>query len=200
MNKTVLASVTAALLVAVLFGGWFVWKMDVLGEEIGLSARYDAQANVVETKLFEMRSAIKNIHSCTEEWADKFIKAVAMQAFGRGGNKATLPAGNEGVVAAAAVASSGTSLQIGRESEALGIPQEVYLKLANAIEGKLADFTRQQVLQNDIWREHRTYCQDPWHNQLGVHLIGKVKPMPEMITSTEAKDAVKNKKMDEKLF
>lgn len=189
-----------AILVAVGFLGWVLWKMDVGKGEIELSARYDAQFNVVETKLFNMRAVIKNIHQCNDEWADKFIKVVALQASGRGGNRALLPGGNEGAVAGVAAASAGTSLQIGRESEALGIPQELYMKLANAVEGQLADFNRQQDIFTDIWRSHTAYCQNPYHNWLGVALVGKVKPKPEMITSEETKEAVKSKKMQEELF
>lgn len=196
----VLGFISMVVVGVVLLLGWVFWRMSVNKGEIELDARYEAQFNVVETKLFEMRSAVKNIHKCSDEWADKFIKVVAMQASGRGGNRAVLPEGNGGVVAGAAVAASGTTLQIGRESEALGIPQELYMKLANAIEGKMADFTRQQDVLSDIWRSHTAYCRDPYHNWLGTDLAGKVKPKPEMITSSETKEAVKTKKMAEDLF
>jgi len=202
MNRALILAVVFAVagVLSIVFGGWYIWKMDVLNGEIGLSVRYEAQSSVVEAKLFEARSVIKNNHACTEEWADKFIKVVAMQASGRGGNRAVLPESNGATVAGVAVASAGTSLQIGRESEALGIPQEVYLRLANTVEGKIADFTSQQITLLDIWNQHKAYCQNTYHNQFGVHLIGKVKPAPEMITSEETKGAVRTKKMDEKLF
>jgi hypothetical protein len=74
------------------------------------------------------------------------------------------------------------------------------MKLANAIEGQLAEFTRAQDVLTDVWREHTAYCKDPYHNWLGVNLTDKVKPKPEMITSAETKGAVETKKMDEKLF
>jgi hypothetical protein len=195
--KIVGLSLVAFLILTVVMGlGYVFWKMDITKGEIGLSTRYEAQFNVVESGLFKMRASIKNIHACNDEWADKFIKVVAMQASGRGGNRVQLPEGSAGV----AVAVTAPTLQIGRESEALGIPQELYMKLSNAIEGQLADFTRQQDVLTDVWREHTAYCKDPYHNWLGLNLIEKVRPKPEMITSQDTKDAVATKKMDEKLF
>lgn len=189
-----LAGVVVVLVVAIVLV--LFWQMDVKRGEIGLATRLEAQHNVVETSLFKMRATIKNIHACNDEWADRFIKVVAMQASGRGGNRVPVPDGSAGV----AVAAASPTLQIGRESEALGIPQELYLKLANAIEGQLADFTRQQDLLTDVWREHTAYCRDPYHNWLGLAMMAKVQPKPEMITSADTKSAVETKKMDEKLF
>lgn len=195
----------AVLVVVGVFAlGWVMWKMDVNKVEIGLNARYEAQHNVVETSLFKMRTTIKNIHACTDEWADKFIKVVMAQAQGRSGviNGGGVEAGSVTKANSAAVAAAvgGVGVNVSRESEALGIPSDLYLKLANAIEGQLAEFTRQQDTLTDIWREHTAYCQDPYHNWMGLVMASKVKPKPEMITSQEAKDAVKTKKMDEKLF
>lgn len=202
----VLALVSVVVLAVVMAIGVMFWQMSVKKGEIGLATRYDAQFNVVETSLFKMRTAIKNIHACTDEWADKFIKVVAMQAQGRSGvvPAAAVETGgstvNKANAAVAAVAAGGVGVNVSRESEALGIPQELYLKLANAIEGQLADFTRQQDILTDVWREHTAYCKDPYHNWMGVTLAKNVKPKPEMITSAETKSAVESKKMDEKLF
>lgn len=198
--------VSVVVLAVVMAIGVMFWQMSVKKGEIGLATRYDAQFNVVETSLFKMRTAIKNIHACTDEWADKFIKVVAMQAQGRSGvvPAAAVETGgstvNKANAAVAAVAAGGVGVNVSRESEALGIPQELYLKLANAIEGQLADFTRQQDILTDVWREHTAYCKDPYHNWMGVTLAKNVKPKPEMITSAETKSAVESKKMDEKLF
>ena len=96
-----------------------------------------------------------------------------------------------------AVAGAGTSLQIGRESEALGIPQELYLKLANSIEGKLAEFKRSQDVQTDIWREHKTFCQNVYHSWL---IGSKIKPKPEMISSDLTKEAILTKKVSDNLL
>jgi hypothetical protein len=196
MKSGMLAVLAVGVLAVVVGIGFVTWQMNAKKGEIGLATRYEAQFNVVESTLFKMRASIKNIHACNDEWADKFIKVVEMQASGRGGNRVPLPEGSAGV----AVAASSPTLQIGRESEALGIPQELYLKLSNAIEGQLADFTRQQDILTDVWREHTAYCKDPYHNWLGLAMASKVKPKPEMITSQDTKDAVATKKMDEKLF
>lgn len=201
--KLVLGLVGLGIMLVVVVFGLMLWKMDVAKGEIALATRYEAQMNVVETSLFKMRATIKNIYKCTDEWADKFIKVVAMQAQGRSGvvNGGT---GSGAVTKAnsAAVAASlgGVGVNVSRESEALGIPSDLYMKLSNAIEGQLAEFTRSQNILTDVWREHSTYCQDPYHNWLGVSMLGKVKPKPEMITSQDTKDAVQTKKMDEKLF
>ena len=206
MNKVIVGSFLALIVIAVVFVvGVLFWQMDVKKGEIGLATRYEAQFNVVETSLFKMRAAIKNIHTCTDEWADKFIKVVAMQAQGRsgvapGGTAAEVGAVNKANSAVAAVAAGGVGVNVSRESEALGIPQELYMKLANAIEGHLGDFTRQQDVLTDVWREHTAYCKDPYHNWMGVALADKVKPKPEMITSQDTKSAMESKKMDEKLF
>lgn len=197
--KALAAVLSVVVIGVVLIGGWWIWTMDVKKTEVELATRLKAQTGPVETSLFQMRTTIKNIHSCNDEWADKFIKVVALQASGRGGNKVDLPKKGE-TVAGVAVASAGTSLQIGRESESLGIPQELYMKLANAIEGQLGNFTAKQDTLRDVWRQHTAYCNDPWHNTLGLSLASKVQPEPEMITSEETKDAVKTKKMAEKLF
>lgn len=200
MKMGISALVSLVIVIGVVFLGIMFWQMDVKKGEIGLVTRYEGQFNVVESSLFKMRATIKNKYKCTDEWADKFIKVVAMQASGRGGNKAVLPEGNGGTVAGVAALTAGTSLQIGRESEALGIPQELYMQLSNAIEGQMADFTRQQDVLTDVWREHTAYCKDPYHNWLGLAMAEKVRPKPEMITSQDTKDAVATKKMDEKLF
>jgi hypothetical protein len=200
--KYIVGVLGIVLVIAIVFGSWLFWKMDVVKGEIGLAQRYEAQQNTVETSLFKMRSAIQNIHKCTTEWADKFIAVVAQQAAGRSSNgKASgTTTVDPKTVAAGAAMSGGLGVNVSRESEALGIPQELYLKLANAIEGQLADFTRQQDTLTDVWREHSTYCKDPYHNWLGVSLADKVMPKPEMISSGATKEAIKTKKMDENLL
>jgi len=201
-SMAVLGAMLGLVVVGVIWAGIVLWQMGVQKGEIGLSTRYEAQFNVVEANLFKMRSSIKNMHTCNDEWANKFIQVVAMQAQGRsGGSGAVLPEAVKGKAGVAAMAATGgLGINVSRESEALGIPQELYLKLSNAIEGQLGDFTRQQDILTDIWREHTAYCKDPYHNWMGVALESKVKVKPEMISSQDTKDAVKSKKMDEKLF
>lgn len=172
-----------------------IWIAGVFNGEIALANRYDAQFNVVETTLDTMRKTIMNQHNCSKEWADKFIQVVALQASGRGGNKITVPDGN--VVAGVAAVGAGTALQIGRESEALGIPAGLYSQLANSIEGKLSEFKRAQDVLTDVWREHKTYCQNVYRS----FLIGsRIKPKPEMISSEITKDAIATKKLKDDLL
>ena len=195
MNKGWLIGIVVAVLVIIVFFGVWFKKMGIRQHEIALANQYEAQANVVETALFRMRTTIKNIHNCTDEWADKFIEVVAAQSKGRPGNFAeqgSPPAGGD------LMALGGTGY---KESDSLGIPSDMHMKLANAIEGQLANFVRQQEIQTDVWRAHKTYCEDPKINEFwGVPLLVKVKPKPEMITSGETKVAVETKRMSEELF
>lgn len=192
-GKLIGLTVAAGILGLIMVIG--IWIAGVFNGEIALANRYDAQANVVETALDTMRKTIMNQHNCTKEWADKFISVVTLQASGRGGNKVVLPDGN--AVAGVAAVGAGTSLQIGRESESLGIPQELYLKLANSIEGKLSEFKRAQDVQTDVWREHKTYCQNVYRSWL---VGSRIKPKPEMISSEITKDAILTKKLKDDLL
>ena len=110
-------------------------------------------------------------------FADDFIKVVASQASGRTGG---------------VLFKSNTEA-----SNMLGITPELYAKMMNAIEGKLAEFQRSQDVLTDRWREHKTYCQDPYHNILWISLENKVKPRPEMITSDVSKKAMETKRLDD---
>ena len=83
--KKVVGIMACIALVALMGFKYVTWKMDVSRGQINLLARYEAQHNVVETAVFQMRSTIKQIHKCNDEWADKFISVVAMQAKGRSG-------------------------------------------------------------------------------------------------------------------
>jgi hypothetical protein len=198
MKKNTVVIIVGFILVCLFWAGTVIYKMNVIRGEVELSSRFDAQHNVVETSLFRMRTTIKNMHQCTTEWADKFIEVVAMQARGRQGNQMNLPQGSEngGIIAA----NAGMSMQIGRESEALGIPSDLYMRLSNAIEGQIASFVRQQDILTDIWREHAAYCKNPYNNILGLNMQSKVMDRPKMITSQDTKNAIESGIMDEKLF
>jgi hypothetical protein len=195
MSKWMMVMIGLILLVGMVAAGVWFKRMGIRKQEIVLVQRYEAQNNVVETAAFKMRSTVKNQHECTDEWAKKFVEVVAAQARGRPGNLATGPS----IPAAAGLlAVGGTGY---KEADMLGIPQDLYLKLANSIEGQVGNFVRQQEILTDIWREHATYCQDPVINEFWmVDLLSKVRPKPEMITSAVVKDAVATKKMDEKMF
>lgn len=195
MSKGILVGAGMFILLIVMVAIGVGWYFGVCNDEVRLANRYEAQFDVVETALDTMRKTIMNQHNCTKEWADKFIAVVAQQAAGRGGNKVVLPDGN--AVAGVAAVGAGTSLQIGRESEALGIPSTLYTQLSNSIEGKLAEFKRAQDVLTDVWREHKTFCE----TKPSSFIVGnKVKPKPEMISSEITKDAIKTKKLDDNLM
>ena len=179
MNKTTLILIGLIVLVVVLVLGWFFWINNVKKAEIGLSNRFDAQSNVVETTLDTMRNTIVNIMKCTREHADKVIEVVAAQTEGRKG---------------------GSLFKATSESEALGLTPELYMKVANAIEGQLGALKSSQDVQTDIWRQHKTFCEDPYHNMLRLSLIGKVKPKPEMISSEITKETMNTKVFDGNLI
>ena len=195
MSKGTVVVISIVVLLVLGFGCWTMWKMGVVKGEIALSNRYDAQFRVVETTLDTMRKTIKNIHTCTDEWADKFIAVVAEQVKGRPG-KATGGSGGTGVAGMLA----GSGIAVTRESDALGIPDEMYLKLANAIEGKLDELKRSQDTLNDLHQTHKTYCEDPFHNWMGVSLIDKVKEAPVMISSTSTKEVMETKVLEDDLL
>jgi len=177
-----------------------MWAVGIKNGEITLANRYDAQFNVVETTLDTMRKTIMNQHNCTKEWADKFIAVVVAQASGRAGMVTDGPevgpnAKNAAVTAA--VASGGVGINVSRESEALGLSPALYVQLANSIEGQLAAFKRSQDVLTDVWREHKTFCQKfPASLMVG----GKIKPKPEMISSTATKEAMVTKKVADDLL
>jgi len=209
-----IAGIVAVILVIVLAGVYFK-RLGIRKHEILLVNRYEAQFGVVENELFNMRTTIKNMHNCTDEWSDKFIAVVAEQVKGRPGRVAgdgTGGAAQAGVIAGATGAgtpmagvmtdgTSGGNVVMTRESESLGIPPELYVKLSNAIEGKIGGFVAKQNVLIDLWRAHKTYCEDPAINEFWrVPLLAKVQPKPEMITSAATKAAVESKQMDEALF
>jgi len=167
----------------------------VINTEVKLANRYDAQFNVVETTLDTMRKTIMNQHKCTKEWADQFIAVVAEQVKGRPGPVAAKGANPGGIMGTLTGGTGG--IAVTRESESLGIPQDLYMKLANSIEGKLAEFKRSQDTLTDVWRAHKTHC-EVFPNSLFVG--GKVKEKPEMISSKVTKMAVETKELEDDLL
>jgi len=198
MSKGTVIGISIVVLIAVMFGGWTLWKMNVVKGEIVLANRYDAQERVVETTMDTMRKAIKNIHTCTDEWADKFIATVSEQVKGRPGKVTSEGGGSTGL--AGMLTGGGGGIAVTRESESLGIPDAMYLKLANVIEGKLDELKRSQDTLNDLHQTHKTYCEDPYHNWIGVALLGKVKEAPVMISSTTTKKAMETKILEDDLM
>jgi hypothetical protein len=188
MSKGLIVGLSLAGLFLLTVIGIGCWYVGVKNTEVTLANRYDAQFNVVETTLDTMRKTIMNQTKCTREWADKFLAVVMAQASGRSG----VVAGNTGVsknaAVAGAVASGGMGINVSRESESLGLKPELYQQLANSIEGKLEEFKRSQDTLTDIWQTHKTFCQ-----KFPASLVvgDKIKTKPQMISSSDTKDAIK---------
>ncbi|HUS50099.1 MAG TPA: hypothetical protein VMZ91_08030 [Candidatus Paceibacterota bacterium] len=158
----------------------FVWSMGVYKTEVGLSNRYDAQFNVVETSLDQMRNTLVNQFKVNKKFAEDFVKVAMAQSEGRKGG--------------------GLFKSFTEASNKLGIDQEMYIKMMNAIEGQLAAFKSSQDTLTDVWREHKTFCENPWHNILWLALNEKVKPQPKMISTSITKKAVETKILDANLL
>ena len=171
----------------------FFWTIGIKRTEVQLRMRYEAQSNVVETSLDNMRKVIMNQHKCTKEWADRFIAVVAEQVKGRPG---AVAGANPGGIAGM-LTGGGGGIAVTKESESLGLPQDLYMKLANSIEGKLAEFKRSQDVLTDVWRQHSAHCEDPMYEWL----VGdKIQPKPEMISSATTKKAIETKELDDELL
>ena len=169
-----LSSVGLALLLVVFI---FLWGVGVYNKEVGLANRYDAQFSKVETSLDNMRKAIKNKYKVTDKFAKDFIAVAVTQAAGRKG---------------------GSLLKFNTEAaNKLGIDPEMYMDISNTISGQLAAFHRSQNELTDIWREHKTLCE-----QLPASVIigSKIKEKPVMISSTEAKDIIQSKTQNDDLL
>ena len=179
MNKNILIAIGAVVVVLVMVACLFIWRMNIQKTQIALNNRYEAQSNEMQTSLNTMRTTIVNQLKCTREFADKFIAVVAKQAEGRTG---------------------GGMFKFNKESESLGLSPDMYMKLANSIEGQTHAFKRSQDTLTDIWQTHKTFCENPWHNILGLNMVQYVHEKPEMIISAETKEAVKTKQMTEELF
>lgn len=168
-----------ALFAMICVTGYF----SIINTEVSLRKQYEAQQNIVETTMDKMRKVIMNENKVTKDWADKFIKSVVAQSEGRKGGSG----GNF------------VSAKVVTESSQLGIPSEMYMKLANTIEGNLSEYKNAQDKLTDIWREHNTYCSKMPQRLFVGNFIDQVKK-PEMISSSAVKEAIKNKKLDDNLL
>lgn len=177
MSKTTLVMLIVLGLLVVFGLSFFFWTMGIKRTENVLAKRYSAQENVVETTLDKMRKTLINQFKVKESFANDFIKVVAAQAEGRKG---------------------GSLVKLNAEAaNKLGITPEIYMTMMNSISGEMDNFKRSQDTFTDIWREHETWCTDPYH----AWLIGnRVKPRPEMISSEVAKEAMQTKKLGDGLL
>ena len=148
----------------------------------GLEKRYTAQQMVVETTMDNMRKTLMSQYAVSKDFADTFIKVVAMNAEGRKG----------GSIFKSVTESSGNVVQ--------GFNPELASKMMNSIEGKMAEFTRAQNVWGDVWREYETYLSTQPQG-LFLSMIGrKSLPKPIMITSSVAKEAMETGKLDDDIL
>lgn len=178
------------LIGAVVFGVFFLFVIICIGSyfsicntEVSLRKQFEAQQNVVETTMDKMRKVVMNEGKLTREYADKFIQSVVAQSEGRKGGSG----GNF------------VSAKVVTESNKLGIPTDMYIKLANTIEGNLAEYKNSQDKLTDIWREHNTYCLKMPNRLFIGNYVEQVKK-PEMISSSTVKEAIQTKKLDDNLI
>lgn len=170
MGKLIL--IIGLVMVASLFilgGCSAVWVLGTYNGEARLRIRYEAQTKVVETTLDNMRKTLMNQYKVSKEFADTFIKCVAMQAEGRKG----------GSLFKSVTEASGNTPQ--------AFTPELANKMMNSIEGKMAEFKRSQDVWVDVWREHKTYCSMYPRSFL---VGGRVFPAPNVISSGETKEAM----------
>jgi hypothetical protein len=174
MKTKLLIALVSFLVIAILTVGWI---FSIFNTQVALANRYEAQHSVVEVTLDNMRKTLKNQHSVTDDFADKFLEVVKEQSQGRTG---------------------GTLVKFNVESaNKLGIDSDLFNRLMASIQGELDDFARQQNTLVDIWREHNTFCQRmPNRFFVGNLVLSK----PEVISSDTAKDAVANKRLNDNLF
>ena len=182
MTKTGWVVIGAVVLIAVYVLCINLWTMGVTKEEIKKANVYAAQFNVVETQIDNTVSTIVNTYKVPDKFAKDFIAVALAQSSGRKGGvlfKSNTEAANK-----------------------LGITDTLYAKIMNTTEGKLNELKSSQDVLTSMWKEHKNWCEDPFHNNpffalgMGPSLIGKVKQKPEMITSELTKKAVKTKKLD----
>jgi hypothetical protein len=153
------------------------WVVSIYNTEVSLANRLEAQHSVVEVTLDNMRKTLKNQHSVTDQFADKFLEVVREQTQGRAG---------------------GAAIKLNVESaNKLGIDPDLFGRMMASIQGELDDFARQQNTLIDVWREHNTFCRRMPNS---VFVGGRALSKPEVISSETTKDAVQNKKLDDNLF
>jgi len=182
MSKGYFVGLGVAAVVAVYVVFIYFWSMGVVKTEINLSTVLDGQTNVVETSMDTMVNTIVNKFKVNKQFAKDFIAVAEAQSVGRKGGllfKSSTEAANK-----------------------LGIPETIYLKMMNSIEGKLAEFKSSQDVLTSKWEEHKKFCLNPYHNSpafalgMGPSLASKVQPKPKMISSKSVKGAMETKTYD----
>jgi hypothetical protein len=156
-----------------------IWVMSIFNTEVQLRTRFEAQQNVVESTMDTMRKTLMNQYKVNKDFADTFIKCVAMAAEGRKG----------GSLFKMVTEASGNANQ--------GFTPELASKMMNSIEGKMNEFKRSQDVLTDVWREHKTYCMTMPNSFL---IAGKVFPKPVVISSEASKEAMQTGKLNDNVL
>jgi hypothetical protein len=155
------------------------WVMSINNGEVQLRTKFEAQQNLVESSMDNMRKTLMSQYKVSKDFADTFIKVVAMNAEGRKG----------GTIFKSVTESSGNVIQ--------GFTPELSMKMMNSIEGKMSEFKRAQDVWVDIWREHKTFCA----TMPNSFIVGsRVFPKPEVISSDAAKEAMKTGKLSDNIL
>ena len=179
MNKALIigGGIVASMFVLALVG--VIWTISIFNGEVRLHTKFDAQKNVVESTMDTMRKVLMNQYQVNKDFADTFVKCVAMQAEGRKG----------GSLFKMVTESSGNVIQ--------GFTPELASKMMNSIEGKMNEFKRAQDVYVDVWREHKTFC-SVMPNSLFVG--AKVLPQPVVISSNSSKEAMETGRLSDNII
>jgi hypothetical protein len=179
MNKAIVIGIAILVMGMVFIASIAIWFFSMTNGEVRLRTKYEMQQKVVETSLDNMRKTLINQYNVSSEFAETFIKCVAMQSEGRKG----------GSLFKSVTEASGNAIQ--------GFTPELAMKMMNSIEGKMAEFKRSQDVVLDVYREHKTYCQIMPNS---IFLAGKVLPEPKVISSSEAKNAIATGMMEDNII
>ena len=182
MSKGVLIGIGLAVVAVIYVVCINFWTMGVVREEVNLSTVLEGQTNVVETSMDNMTNTIVNTYKVKKSFAKDFIAVAVAQSGGRKGGalfKSSTEAANK-----------------------LGVPENIYLKMMNTIQGELDGFKSSQDMLTSKWEEHKKWCKDPYHNNpffalgMGPSLASKVQAKPKMISSESVKGAMETKTYD----
>lgn len=167
---TLVALIASVLIAAMGFGLWYMGISNTANE---LEVRYAAESGKVENGMDNMRKVLMSQYGVTKDYADAVIKSISENQKGRVG---------------------GSFVKVTTEGAVQNISTDLYGKMMNSIEGKLAEFQRAQNERNDVWRQHKKYCTTMPQSWF---LKGRVFPAPTMITSSVSKEAMKTGILDD---
>lgn len=155
----------------------FFWVVGVKRQEIALSNKYEAKAQDVRLTHDNMWKTLKEQFGIQEQYKETFLSGLAAVAEGRKG---------------------GSLFKMSTESSSqLGLSEKVFQDMMHSIDGKRAELMREQKVWVDVWKEHKTLCEDPIK---GFVVGDKILPEPKIIVSTRTQNAAETGIDDETLF